>query len=102
MTFTEFIKLLPDQKDITINAFLVWAKVQTDFPGSSDPCILAKALYKKLNHNMTAGFIKAVMIYSTMPNNEIPKKLLNDEDKMLRAINHIVELQHGDKGYRDF
>jgi spore germination protein YaaH len=102
MTFTEFINVLPDQKDITISAFLTHAKKQADFPASSDPSVIAKALYKKLNHNMTAGFIKAVMIYSSMPNNEIPKALLNDEDKMLRAINHIVELQHSDKTYKDF
>ena len=102
MTFTEFLKLLPLQNDVTIVAFQNWAKNQTDLPGSSDPNELAKALYKRLNHNMTAGFIKALMIYCTMPNNEVPKKLLNDEDKMLRAINHIVELQHGDKTYKDF
>jgi hypothetical protein len=95
MGFAEFLKIFPEQKDITINAFLNWAKKQTDFPGSSDPEELAEALYKKLDHNMTAGFIKTVMIYSSMPDNEIPKDLLDDEDKMLRAINYIVELQEG-------
>ena len=93
MTFTEFLKILPPQKDITITAFQNWAKDQTDFPDASDPIVLAKALYKRLDHNQTAGFIKTVMIYSSMPNNEVPEELLNDEDQMLRAINHIVELQ---------
>jgi len=32
-----------------------------------------------------------------MPNNEIPKKLLDNEEMMLEAINHIVELQHPEK-----
>jgi hypothetical protein len=97
MTFTEFLKLLPIQNDITLAGFQNWAKIQTDLPGTSDPRELAQAFYKKLDHNTTAGFIKAVMIYTTMPNNELPETLLKDEDAMLRAINHIVELQHAER-----
>ena len=102
MTFTEFLKRIPAQTDKGVNSFLSWAKMQTDFPGTSDPNELAKALYNHLNHKMTGGFQKCLMIYSSIPNNEIPKSLLKDQPKMLRALNHIVELQHGDKNYKDF
>ena len=102
MTFTEFIKLMPEQKDDGVNSFLSWAKMQSDFPASSDPNVLAQNLYNKLNHKMTLGFQKCLMVYASMPNNEIPKALLNEQPKMLRALNRVVELQHEDKNYRDF
>jgi len=46
MTFTEFLKLLPLQNDITLAAFQNWAKEHTNLPDSSDPRVLAKAMYK--------------------------------------------------------
>ena len=97
MTFKEFLMLLPLQNDITIAAFQNWANTHTTLPDSSDPRVLAKALFKNLDHNLTAGYIKAIMLYSSMPNNEIPKKLQENEDMMLEAINHIVELKHPKK-----
>lgn len=102
MTFTEFIKLMPEQKDTGINGFLSWAKRQDNFPASSDPNLLAQNLYNKLNPEMTQGFQKCLMVYASMPNNEIPKSLLNDEPKMLSALNRIIELQQGDKNYKNF
>lgn len=101
MTFTEFLKLLPQQNDADVSSFLRWAKIQTDFPASSDPDSLAKALYKKLNHQMALGFQKCLMIYSSLPKNELPKELFKDEKKMLRALNRIIELQHADRDYKD-
>jgi hypothetical protein len=93
---------MPEQKDQNLDSFLGWAKTQTNFPASSDPNIISEAIYTKLNHQMTQGFQKCLMIYSTMPNNEIPVLLLNDEKKMLRALNRCAELQSQDLNYKEF
>jgi hypothetical protein len=102
MRFAEFIKKMPLQSDNGVNCFLNWAKMQTDFPSTSNPHDLAKMLYNKLNHQMTLGFQKCLMIYASLPGNEIPPMLLADNQKMLEAINKVIELQHADKNYKDF
>ena len=93
MQFIDFLKLLPVQNDDAINSFLTWAKMQKDFPKYSDPHKLAESIYNKLNHKMTTGFQKCLMIYSSTPENEIPKSLITNQQNMLTAINHIVTLK---------
>lgn len=97
MRFIEFIKKLPKQDDKATNSFLSWAKAQTNFPSGSDPHAIAEELYKKLDHQKTLGFQKCLMIYFSMPNNELPKDLAGNQEKMLQAINYIIDLQESDK-----
>ena len=75
MNFITFLKQQTKQPDEAVNLFVNFAVNDKIFPTSSDPEILAKYLYKKLNHKQTSGFQKCLMIYKQLePNNEIPKK----------------------------
>ena len=110
MTFIEFIRTMPSQQDEGVNAFVIWARAHPLFPTSSDPNELAKFLYNKLNHKMTLGYQMCFMVFASMPLPddpnapvpEIPVGLLMNPQKMLEAINKIIELQTADKNYKDF
>jgi len=72
-----------------------------DLPPSSDPRVLAQALYKLLDPQATKGFQVSMMIYNQIePANELPADLKKDPAKFLAAINHIVDLQNDDPDYR--
>ena len=102
MRFAEFIKKMPLQNDDAVNAFLIWSKTQTDFPSSSHPIELSNFFYKKLNGLMTLGFRKCFIIYTSLPNCEVPKYLLEDKHKLNDAVDHIIELQNADKNLNKF
>lgn len=102
MDFISFVKASTKQTDPGLLGFVNAIKDMNDIPGSSDPEVLGRYFYKKLNHLQTLGFQKWFMIYfATEPKREIPVHLSN-EAAFLNAINHIVELQNNDPEYSDF
>ena len=102
MNFISFVKQNHNQKEEALKNFSETVINDKNFPDSSDPRILGKYLYLKLNHQQTLGFQKWMMIYKTMDtNNELPKEL-NDEQTFLNAINYIVFLQNNDTDYKNF
>ena len=102
MNFITFIQKQAKQPDEAVNLFVNFAVNDKNFPTSSDPEILAKYLYKKLNHKQTSGFQKCLMIYKQFEQkNEIPNKY-NDQMKFIDALNFIIDLQNNDPEYSDF
>jgi len=94
MTYLDFIKTIPIQEDQEINDFCDLVKQDNIFPNSSDPIILAKYLYQKLDEKATYAFQQTFILYSYMPDNKIPGEYKNNQPKLLEAINYIINLQN--------
>ncbi|MEW6470422.1 MAG: hypothetical protein AB1458_16030 [Bacteroidota bacterium] len=99
MNFIDFLKTFPPQGDKRLQSFIDFAKKDKDFPTSSDPSKLAIYLYRKLDPTQTLAFQNCLMIYSKMPDNELPKRFFGREDMPLMAVNIIVALQNFDSDY---
>ncbi len=99
MNFIDFIRTFPPQGDKRLQSFIDLAKNDMDFPPTSDPSKLAIYLYKKLNPVQTTAFQNCLMIYSKLPDNELPKRFFGRADMPLMAINIIVSLQNFDSEY---
>ena len=94
MEFISFLKTLPKQDDKHVNAFLEWALNHKYIPSSSDPSILAKYLYDKLDWDLTHAFQKLFVVYEkTDPDNAIPAQY-KGHGNLLHAINIIVILKN--------
>jgi len=101
MNFLDFVKKNSKQEDADLISFITAIKKIESIPASSDPRILGRFLYRKLNRKQTLGFQKWFMIYSADKQNELPKEL-HSEKTFLDAINTIVDMQNSDPEYRDF
>ena len=100
MNFITFLRNLPEQEDDILNGFLDIAKLDNNFPNSSDPIKLAQYLYLQLTPDETTGFMKLLIIYiQTETSNQIPPKYKNNNDLFLKAINYILKLQDNDPLY---
>ena len=102
MNFISFVRQNANMEDQDLKSFIQVAINDKNFPNSSDPMIMGKYLYRKLNHQQTRGFQKLLAVYRTLiPDNEIPEKFKN-ERAFLDAMNYIVFLQNEDPEYHDF
>lgn len=102
MNFLDFVKKNSKQNDPDLLSFISAIRKIESIPPSSDPRILGRFLYRKLNHQQTRGFQKWFTIYKSMEKqNELPHELL-DEKIFLAAINTIATMQKSDPEYADF
>jgi len=100
MSFKDYINEMPDQEDIGLSSFLFFAKNDSNFPNSSDPVLLSKYLYLRLNETQTTGFQKLFIFYANFEqNNDVPKKYIGNQDELLNGVNTIVGLQNNDPNY---
>jgi hypothetical protein len=100
MHFIEFIKVQPAAVDKRLKSFIDIVVNDKNFPMTSDPSKLAIYLYKTLDPDVTRGYQFALMMYSQMPGNKLPKMCSGREDMMIHAINLIVGLQNFDSEYK--
>lgn len=101
MNFPTFIKQNSKQEDKDILSFIEAIKKINSVPVSSDPRLLSRYLYFKLNRQQTLGFQKCMMFYkASCKDNELPTELKNNEQTFLDAINLIVELQNSNPNYK--
>ncbi len=71
-----------------------WALAQQYFPSSSDPAVLAKYLYDKLDWDLTHAYQKLFVVYEQAePDNTIPARY-KGHLKLLDGINIIVDLKN--------
>jgi hypothetical protein len=63
MNFISFLRDLPEQDENSLNGFLDIAKLDSNFPNTSDPIKLAQYLYLQLTPDETTGFMKLLIIY---------------------------------------
>lgn len=101
MNFKEFIHLVPQQLDPGIISFVEYVKSDSNFPTSSDPVVLGKYLYLKLNEQQTTGFQKIFIVYAQFEKkNELPEKYEGNQNELLNGVNTIVQLQNSDPEYK--
>ncbi|MEI7597418.1 MAG: hypothetical protein WCK02_16840 [Bacteroidota bacterium] len=97
MDFLEFLMFTDKQDDKDLSSFVsALKKLDTIPPRTSDPRILSRFLYRKLNQQETVGFQKWFAFYKDFDkNNEIPEDI-KEEKAFLQAINLIEMLQNSD------
>ncbi|MEI7595837.1 MAG: hypothetical protein WCK02_08835 [Bacteroidota bacterium] len=100
MDFFEFLMFTDKQDDKDLSSFiLAFKKLETIPPRTSDPRILSRFLYRKLNLQETRGFKKWFRFYRDYDKeNEIPIDLFYDIE-FDSSINLIVSLQLSDPDY---
>ena len=97
MNLISFIKGLPKQDDNGIKDFLDIAKLDSNFPNSSDPIKLAQYLYLQLSPDETLGFQKMLMIYTqSEPSNQVPPKYKNNNAPPI-SIGNSISMINGSK-----
>ncbi len=99
-TFYDFITTLPTQEDPHCAKFISMCKVDTDFPRTNDPSILAIYLYLKLDDKLTEAFQKLIMLYQYEHPERLPKRAFIRQDMALATINLIVYLQNASAEYK--
>lgn len=71
-------------------------KNDSDFPDTDQISVMAKYLYRKLDHEMTLAFQQTLMFWKFFANgNKQP-----EDPRVLDEINEIVSLQNNDPEYR--
>ena len=101
MNFKDYLNQMPEQGDTGLNSFLHYVKTDRDFPVSSDPVVLGKYLYLKLNEEQTTGFQKLYIFYANFEqNNDVPTKYKNNQEELLNGVNTIVFMQNEDPEYK--
>ena len=101
MNFKDYLHQMPEQEDTGLNSFLHYVKSDSNFPVSSDPVVLGKYLYLKLNELQTTGFQKLFIFYANFEkNNEVPAKYKNNQAELLNGVNTVVILQNEDPEYK--
>ncbi len=99
MAFFDFISSLPKQDDKHVNAFIDFAKKNTELVQGKDFDKMAKGLYKLLDPDLTSAYQKLLMFYISFGKGGDLKHLANDQMKSLDLINTIIELQNNDPAY---
>ena len=100
MDFITFVVSIEKHEDPDILIFAKALKKIEGLPSSSDPRMLGRYLYRKLNKQQTFGFQKCFLQYKAVnKTNEIPEEL-KDETTFLQAINLIEMLQNSDPDYK--
>ena len=98
MDFITFINKIENHEDPDILNFISAIKRIQGLPSTSDPRMMGRYLYRKLNKQQTFGFQKCFLQYKAIKANEIPEEL-KDETVFLQAINLIEILQNSDPDY---
>jgi hypothetical protein len=71
-----------------------WSFKEKEFPRSSDPQVLAKYLYDKLDWDLTHAYQKLYVLYEKVePGNTIPHQYKGQEN-LMSAINIIIEMKN--------
>ena len=99
MNFKDFIQSLPKQDDKVINNFIDLVKNDANSPSGSEPSKLAIYLYQLLNIEQTTAFQKLLLLYGSMPFNQLPKRYHHNQGMSIMAVNIIVALQNFDEDY---
>jgi len=100
MDFLSFLCLTKKQDDKDLSSFIDAIKKIEGIPHSSDPRLLGRFLYRKLNRQQTSGFQKWFLFYKSFDKkNEIPEDI-KDEVAFLQAISLIELLQNSDPDYK--
>ena len=99
MNFISFLALTYKQDDCDMSSFINVIKKLEGVPASSDPRLLGRFLYRKLNKQQTSGFQKWFLLYKAYDKeNEIPIDIM-EEVAFLQAIGLIELLQNSDPDY---
>ena len=98
MNFISFVLTSDCNEDADMQSFVSALKKIEGVPNSSDPRLLGRFLYRKLNSGQTFGFQKWFLFYKSQQTNEIPQDLI-EEKAFLVGLNLINLLQNSDPDY---
>ena len=99
MDFISFLCYTARQADKDLSSFIDAIKKIEGIPHSSDPRLLGRFLYRKLNRQQTSRFQKWFLFYKSFDKeNEIPEDI-RDDVAFLQAISLIILLQNSDPDY---
>lgn len=93
MNFKTFIQeqIEANQDDPFANQVILIIRKDVNFPATSDIKVLAKYLYKTLDHKQTTAFQKLIMFWKFAENNYRQPT----DPNLLKEINYIIDLQDG-------